>query len=629
MNQSEIDKIVSGLMAELQPAGAGEREVVTRQGPSERLRAMAQGATFGGADEAEAWLRSQFGGEDYTAALEDIRGKLSDYRNARPGEAFFNEVGGATLPTIIASVMSGGGATASQFPRLAQAAKIIGIGGAEGGAYAFNTGEGGFENRRDRVPGGIAYGAAGAAVGGAAMAGAGAALRKMTDLARRKLGPRAATSVERAIRKAAEDSGKTVDEIIDDVANGRILAENKTIATVARAWRAQSSEADDVLRRGISGRPDVKRGELMDYLQESMGAEGNALQKFTMDDEAARAAAGADYKRIFAANPGPVSDDMTSALIDAYRRVPAAKQELDKLLRAQTGRTPFFRETDQGIEFLRAPNLEEAEIMRRSISTAAGREFSSGGGAVGQAYGDIEKGVRSQIDATSPALAGVRKEWSGIERAREAFEAGRKSLSNPDQAAMDFAKYSQDENVLKAYRAGVTHAMRQKANTGARKSLPRNLASEDTREGQILRMAAPEDNLDEILRRATNATDAQDTVNEVLGGSQTAITEGRMAEQGLSAAESVMDAAGGSPGALLRLAGQAVKAMKPGLTPKQAADAARLVVETDPQIVARALTDRTALDALYNLVDRTTRTGTRAGVTSGGAIGGLLGSIGQ
>ena len=69
--------------------------------------------------------------------------------------------------------------------------------------------------------------------------------------------------------------------------------------------------------------------------------------------------------------------------------------------------------------------------------------------------------------------------------------------------------------------------------------------------------------------------------------------------------------------------------MRPGLSHKEAAAAARLVVETDPQTVARALTDRTALDSLYNLVDRTTRTGQRAAVGAGGAIGGLFGSLVQ
>jgi hypothetical protein len=130
MNESEIDKIVAGIAAELYPAGKGEREVVTREGPSEMGRTFAQGVTFGGADEAEAWLRSQFNGEDYEAALGDVQGKLSDYRQARPGEAFFTEMGGAALPSIVAAVATGGGSAASQFPLWARAAKILGIGSA-------------------------------------------------------------------------------------------------------------------------------------------------------------------------------------------------------------------------------------------------------------------------------------------------------------------------------------------------------------------------------------------------------------------------------------------------------------------------------------------------------------------
>lgn len=628
MNESEIDAIVKRLSAELYPAGNADREVVTRQGPSERLRAFGQGLTFGGADEAEAFLRSQFNGEDYDTALEDIRGKLNEYRQARPGEAFFTEMGGAALPSIVAAVATGGASASAQFPMLMQFGKIMGVGAAEGAAYGFNTGEGGFENRLERVPGGMVLGAAGAGVGAGVGAAGGATLRALTDMARRSLGPRVATTVEREIRKAVEDGGMTVQEAIDGIVKGRILADNKTVSEVARLWRAQSASADTILRNGVAGRPDVKRTELMDYLQQSMGAEGNALQRFTMDDQAARQAAGADYNQIFR-SAGQVDDETTAQLVDAYRRVPGAAADLDKLFRAQTGKQPFFRVEKDGIKFDRNPTLEEAEIMRRAISNAASKEYRSGGGSVGQAYSDVEAAVRARLDDTSAPLRDVRAKWSGLERAREAFEAGRKALSDPDKAAMDFAKFSQDENTIKAYRAGVTYAYRQKANTGARKSLPRNLASEDTREGQILRMAAPEDNLNEILRLAKNATDAQDASNTILGGSQTAITQGRLAEQSLNTAEGVLDAAGGNPVALLRLAGQAVKSMRPGLSPKEAEAAARLVVETDPQVVARALTDRTALDALYNLVDRTTRTGQRAAIGAGGAVGGLLGSMVQ
>lgn len=626
-----VDDLVAEITAEIRAADTAPREVVKRTGPSERFRAAMQGVTFGGADEAEAFLRSQFTDEEYDAALSDIRGNLAEYRQARPIEALGFEAGGALLPSIALGLVSGGGGTVTQMPRLEKLGRVLGAGAAEGSAYAFLTGEGGAVNRAARMPGGAVMGAAGAGVGAAVGAGGGYALRQITDAARRKLGTRASGAVEREIRKAAQDAGLSLQETIDGVVNGRILADNKTIQTTIRAWMAQSAEADAIIRKGVSGRPDATRSQMMDYLQSTMGAEGNALKGFKASDDALAAAKSADYNRIYDAAPNVLDDTATGELVDAFRRVPAAANDLDKLLKAETGKKPFFRVVDGEIEFDRNPTLREAEIMRRSIKGATDREFKTGSGEVAKAYKNVEGPVRQRIDEISPELKAVRAEWSALERAREAFKAGQKALSNPDQAQIDFEAIidMDDQTVLKAYRAGLVDSYRRKAQRGTRKSLPKNLADDQTAEGMVLRMAFPEDNLPEMERLAGNAAAAQETSNKLLGQSPTAITQGRLAEQGISLAEGALDASTGSPAALLRIAGQAVKSMQPGLSPKQAAEAAKLMVETDPSVVARALTDTTGVDALYNLANRVMRRGSTIGTYAGGATGGFLGSLVQ
>lgn len=631
MTPEEIEALVNGIVQsqELYPAGKGDYEVVERSGPSERGLAFKQGISFGAADEAEAWLRSQFSDKPYDEVVADLRSRLKEYRQAKPGESMGFEIGGAALPSIAAAVLTGGSGAATQYPAITRFAQIVGMGAVEGGGYAFNTGEGGAAERLERVPGGMVSGVLGAGAGWAAGAALGAGFRGLVNTARRKLGDRAADVVEREIRKAAQDGGYVNDQqLIDDIVNGRVLADNKTVASVARAWRAQSAEADGILRKGLSGRPDKLRGEMMDYLQDNMDAPGNARQVFGMSDDAARAAEGAEYNRIFAANPGPVDDATTATLMDAYKRVPAAKKELDKLFRAQTGESPFFRETDQGFEFLRKPTLSEAEVMRRAIGQSATREFASGGGDVGRAYGGVESGVRQNIDDISPDLAAVRSRWSGIEKTREAFQLGQKGLLNADQTAIDFAAaMEQGDAAVKAYRAGIVDSIRRTATTGSRKSIPANIVDENTKLGQVLRTVFPEDDLDELLRRATNATDSQFASNEILGGPQTAITQGRIAEQGISAAETAFDALTGGPREWLRLAGQAVKSTNPQLTPAQAAQAAKLVVETDPHIVARALTDTSKMDELYNAATRAAMQIKNSGQNIGAATGGIFGSF--
>lgn len=72
--------------------------------PTQRLRSLAQGASLGLADEAEAAIRSLFPGQTYESAIQDVRGKLGAYREERPKEALAYEVGGG-----LATGLAGGG----------------------------------------------------------------------------------------------------------------------------------------------------------------------------------------------------------------------------------------------------------------------------------------------------------------------------------------------------------------------------------------------------------------------------------------------------------------------------------------------------------------------------------------
>jgi len=68
--------------------------------PTQRLRAIAQGAGLGLTDELEAAFRSAFSGKDgetYEQAKQDIADKLAAYREDRPKEAIAYELGGGLI----------------------------------------------------------------------------------------------------------------------------------------------------------------------------------------------------------------------------------------------------------------------------------------------------------------------------------------------------------------------------------------------------------------------------------------------------------------------------------------------------------------------------------------------------
>jgi len=116
-----------------------------------RGRAIAQGLTFGFADEIEAAFDAMTSDQLYSERIKEIRQEQADYAFMNPGESFLLETAGA-LPTGLG--LAGGLAKAG-------VKSIAKQGGIEGAVY----GAGGGESFEDRVLGATAGGLAGMAVG--------------------------------------------------------------------------------------------------------------------------------------------------------------------------------------------------------------------------------------------------------------------------------------------------------------------------------------------------------------------------------------------------------------------------------------------------------------------------------
>ena len=214
---------------------------------TEKFRTAMQGMTFGGADEAEAFFMSMFSDESYDENLAGVRKKLHKYNEDSPMEALAYEIGGAALPTIVASIFTGGGAAAAQgarlFPALAKfaakiggkpnAAKMAGfmpaaaqgakIGATEGAAYAFGTSEGDMYDRALAAPAGAITGLLGGAGGGAIGEGVKIGISAISDTARRVFGKTGSKAVESELDRLVKETGKSVDEIVADIASGRLM----------------------------------------------------------------------------------------------------------------------------------------------------------------------------------------------------------------------------------------------------------------------------------------------------------------------------------------------------------------------------------------------------------------------
>lgn len=597
--------------------------------PRERMRTAAQGATFGFADEIEAALRS-LGPEEYGKALEDIRGRLAAYKEARPGEAFAYEMGGAVAPAMLP--VPGGRASLMR-----TAARAAG----EGALYAYGTGEGGVQERLSRVPGGALVGGGAGVLGQQATRLAAKPMQALADAARRVIGGRGSTLVESEIQRLVRQTGKSADEIAQDIIDGRLLAENQTIRMAVRALRAQGGDASRIITESMTPRPAETRGVALQQLRDFLG-EGGA------DSQAARRAASEDATRLaerqtYAPFKGqPISQEATDALADALRRVPEASKAVSTKLRAETGQSPFFNVGDDGtITFTRAPTADEAEAVRRAIGGQATALYRDPAMATaGEAVSGVERRLRDVLDVEVPGLADTRATAALVRSNRDAYEAGLKSFSGDvNENLVQFSRLQQGKNAdeaIAAYRAGLLQAIEARGTRGTRQAMIRNLANPETAEGKIFLQVFPEDEQAKVLQTLDIANQANDAAQKILQGSPTADTLMEASRQAdYFNAGDVSAALNGSPVAAANIASRlASKVIRTELTDAERARIAALLVSRDPQIVRRAILDESGMADLVNAIEAlgegaasVARTGgaMQGGTQGGEASQGLLG----
>lgn len=589
--------------------------------PTERIRTAGQGLTFGFGEEIEAGLRAPFSDRSYDEIVADLRQQIQDYRKARPVESMAYEMGGAVVPALFPGGQS----------------SLLRAGGRallEGATYGFGTGEGGITDRLSNVP----ESAIGGVVGGVAGYGGAKALSGITssflDTARRTLGGRGSSVVENEIQRLVAQTGKSADEITQDIIDGRLLAENKTIQAAVRALRAQGGEASTVIQRGLENRPVVTREAAMGELRKSLGGGGSTSQaaQRRASEEATIAAERQAYSPF---TRQEATEEVVEGLRDSLSRVPSAAKEVEIQYRADTGRSPFFKVDEEGeVIFDRTPTIAEAEMIRRAIASRANRFYTKGMGGAGSSAKTVEQNLRELLDVNVPDLATVRAQAAGVRANRDAYSAGQKALvGDINEKLADFVELSQrSPEAVDAFRAGLMQALEAKAATGSRQSMIRNLTNPETKEGKLLAEVFPQDQLDNALRSLSIASDAQEAASKILIG-----TGSPTAETGLEIARQVANidpseisgALGGSVTDSVSIAKKIMdKFVRTDLTDAERTRIAKILVSSDPMLVRNAIVDETGLARLVQksneLVNSLQNPARGAATNLGAQVGGLL-----
>lgn len=606
------------------------------QPPTQRLRAVGQGLTLGFADELLAGLRAPFGegslAQNYEAALQNERDVLKQYRQDYPYSSLAYEMAGAVAPTLF----TGGAGAAASGGRLA-AALTGGVRGAISGAktgalYGFGTGEGGLENRAANM--GV-EGMFGAGVGGV-LGGAGAAFKStivdgLVNWVRNKTGDRMAGTVGREVLRLAEQGGMTPDEVIQGVAEGRLMAENRTLSSMIRKFYSEGGPAGAEIKRVLTARPGETRAAALQEVQGALGSPGNPLANRRVSEELTQEAETAAYERAFKPSGVeiPAPDEVVSMMDMIASRTPAAFKAAEQVARVKHGLRPFFTENADGtITFTRPPTLREAELVYRSLRDMAGSAYSSSQGTLGTALKDLAEAFKKRVDTAAPPLQAARAEAANVRNARDAFTAGQEAArKSPDELALIIADIeAKGPDVMAAFREGLLTSIRAGlAKPSAAPGLMRGLADEGTGPGTALRLALPPGAAPAVTQKLTNAAEAQRAYSEIVQNSQTAPT--MLAPSVGGSVNTVQEAVSGMQGDLMawaRLIGGLADNAAPNLTDAQRLEIARVVLSADPELVGRALKDDTMIGELQRLtaqaVDRVVRGGTRAATPATGFL---------
>jgi hypothetical protein len=527
---------------------------------SQKARAFAGGVTFQFADELEAFAVSLLdSGKTYAEAKAEINKKVADYQKAHPKEAFGMELAGAFLPTLL-SVFGGPGAWSASVSNIFRLGRTVFQSGSTSGTRSVanmmnRSGVGaGFYSlgaSDDKSFGDFATGyligapiAGGFILGGNVLTGI---ATYVSTLAKARGGNVMEKAVRKELNKLMQQTGKTEDEVIVDLMNGRLMSENQTMINLIKETIKGKGEAPDILKRihqgnkGAQGdvitvsRPAQTKDDLISAMQSSATgtkSDKNLTKIWTASQEKIKLKEKELYDTVFKkknGNPNLVkgqADNVVNDLIAAAKtKGSGVFEELNAIYSASGGKQLFKRNKNGTIKILRQPTLEDAEIIRRTLDELAYNLYKDGKGTRAGHIQKMADDIRKKLDKFSPKLAKVREKASVVRKGREAYEYGlglltSKKGNSAEDVEVFIDKFGDVPGVLNALRIGVTQALKNKGGYTKIKEM----ANADMPLYDIIAKIVPKKELAEIQRLADVAANSAKTAPQMTAdfGSQTA-----------------------------------------------------------------------------------------------------------
>ena len=583
---------------------------------SQKIRSFLGGFSYQFADEIEGMIVAlATSGKSYEEARDEIRKKVKDYEESHPGEALAAEISGAVLPTLLLTIFGGPGGWANAVRTISQlGTKLTGrlttkeiahMSGKMGGAYSYGAGTEGVFQDLANVPKGYVTGVAIGAGMSKAINWAGVGINRAIEKAKGMGGKEYSEVVRSEIARIAEGTGLTPDEVVQKVASGEILAENETLVAVMRALKSDLGGETNAIISKLKTRPLETKNKALTEMQESIGygtSDENTVKIWKMKDSALREQEDLLYDTLFIETNPELPNRMINTLFQQLRNFPQAAKKLNEMYQLEDSIIPFVKWTKNGeMKLVRQPTLKDAELVFRMIRDRASELFNTGkSGQIASKLSENANKLKDKIDIFSPELAATRLSASHLRAGRDAYEVGRKALSqNAEDLELLIEKFADVPNALEALQAGLMTAIKNKASSQT--TIMKNIAQDGHKLNQIVRMVFPQGNIDDILAKATIAGQSQTASTAIRFGSPTAPQQ--EAASTLGQAALYFRAAQGDPTAAIQVVAQKIAKNRPNMKPADRDQLIRILMSEDSDLVQKAVIDENSLNMLQKIID--------------------------
>lgn len=530
---------------------------------------LGQGLAFGFGDEAEAWLRSKLGDEEYEKALAQIRGEYGTFAKESPYLQVGGEFVGGAAPAIASLFIPGGQAAApgaltrlfglgSNIARRTFGQNLARVGAASAGQGALSGAGTAEEGGRGQgaVVGGITGGVTGTVLPVVGQLG-GAGYRAL----RQTVIPSTSKAKEWALEKlrmslddtppaqitqqVAEDVRKGVPASVANVTPGTMQLAESVVQRGGRAGR----ELEEVIEKQKEG--SVRR--VAERLKTSISPENYYAKDEALADNLRRNA-NSMYDAAYAV--GEINDPIINRILtsprfksafDKGRELLALDRDAEELMPGGDPAKYIMREvydpqTGQNISL---PDMQTLDYIKRGFDAQITKMFKSGDSTEAVKLKKIRDQFVNRLDELVPEYRAARAQYKGDIEILDALRMGKEDFTK--MSPEEVAKFMQTASIGErdAFRVGVARRLYDviaspTQDINAAKRIIGGLSRPEAI-GTIFESPAERDFFMEVLRREDQL---YRSANKILSGSPT--SKRREMQKALEGEEGLIEGAANS-----------------------------------------------------------------------------------